>query len=496
MIAKAIYERNAAEVIQAMSHPVIIQGGMGVAVSSWPLARAVSQLGHLGVVSGTALAVVMARRLQLGDPAGELRHALAQFPFRPMVDRILAEYFIPGGKSSRAPFKLTPMPTLRPRRELVELTVAANFVEVFLAKEGHQGLVGINYLEKIQLPTLPSLYGAMLAGVDYVLMGAGIPRAIPGTLDLLAHGQPASLAMDVEGALPGEKHTSTFDPQDFCGGAPSRLKRPHFLGIVASATLALTLAKKASGRVDGFVVEGPAAGGHNAPPRGPLQLTPQGEPLYGPRDVPELEKIRALGLPFWLAGGYGHPGKLTEALQLGAAGVQVGTPFAFCEESGIRPEIKQHALALSRLGQARVFTDPTASPTGFPFKVAQMENNLSDAVGYESRRRICDLGYLRHLYRKSNGTIGYRCPAEPLNNFLRKGGRTEQTLGRKCVCNGLLPTIGLPQIRSDGMVELPLVTAGDDLAHLAQFLPAGRDSYSAADVLRRLLPDTESRKGI
>jgi NAD(P)H-dependent flavin oxidoreductase YrpB (nitropropane dioxygenase family) len=197
---------------------------MGVAVSGWPLASAVSPLGQLGVVSGTALAVVLARRLQMGDPTGDLRHALAQFPFQPMAVRILADYFIPDGNPPAARFKLTPMPTLRPRRELVELTVAANFVEVFLAKEGHQGPVGINYLEKIQLPTLPSLYGAMLAGVDYILMGAGIPRAIPGALDLLAQGQPATLPIDFQGALPGEKTTITFDPRDFCGAAPQPLK--------------------------------------------------------------------------------------------------------------------------------------------------------------------------------------------------------------------------------------------------------------------------------
>src|SRR5579863_7927423 len=108
-----------------MAHPLIIQGGMGVAVSGWPLARAVSRLGQLGVVSGTALAVVLARRLQLGDPFGELRHALALFPFPRMSAQVLAKYFIPGGKSSDTPFKLTPMPTLLPRRELVELTVVA-----------------------------------------------------------------------------------------------------------------------------------------------------------------------------------------------------------------------------------------------------------------------------------------------------------------------------------------------------------------------------------
>ena len=377
---------------------------MGVAVSGWPLARAVSRLGQLGVVSGTALAVVLARRLQLGDPGGELRHALARFPFPQMAARILADYYVPGGKPAGAPFKLTPMPTLSPRPALVELTVASNFVEVFLAKEGHTGLVGINYLEKIQLPTLPSIFGAMLAGVDYILMGAGIPRAIPGALDLMANGQSASLRVDVEGALPGEQHASTFDLQGFCGRVVRQLHRPLFLGIVASATLAMTLAKKASGRVDGFVVEGPTAGGHNAPPRGAMQLTGAGEPLYGPRDVPELDKIRALGLPFWLAGGYGHPGKLNEARRLGAMGIQVGTPFAFCEESGIDPALKREALRLSRLGRANVFTDPVASPTGFPFKVAQMEKTLSEAALYQERPRICDLGYLRHLYRKPDGT--------------------------------------------------------------------------------------------
>jgi NAD(P)H-dependent flavin oxidoreductase YrpB (nitropropane dioxygenase family) len=472
-----------------MSQPRIIQGGMGVAVSGWPLARAVSLAGQLGVVSGTALAVVLARRLQLGDPGGDLRRALAHFPLPRMADRVLADYFIPDGKPPGTPFRLTPMPTLQPRATLVELTVVANFVEVFLAKEGHSGPVGINYLEKIQLPTLPSLFGAMLAGVDYVLMGAGIPRAIPGALDLLARGDTAQLPIDVEGSLPGEKHLSTFSPCSFFAGTPPQLKRPQFLGIVASATLAMTLARKSSGRVDGFIVEGPTAGGHNAPPRGPLQLDAAGEPIYGSRDVPELEKIRALGLPFWLAGSYGRPGKLAEALRLGAAGVQVGTAFAFCEESGVRPELKEQALRLSRLGQAGVFTDPLASPAGFPFKVAQIAQTLSEAALYENRPRICDLGYLRHPYRKADGTVGYRCPAEPLANFLRKGGTAAETRGRKCVCNGLPTTVGLGQVRPKSGAELPLVTAGDDLAHIAQFLAPGRDSYSAAEVLRQLLAE-------
>ena len=71
-------------------------------------------------------------------------------------------------------------------RKLVELCMVSNFVEVFLAREGHNNPVGINYLEKVQMPHLPSIYGAMLAGVGYVLMGAGIPLHIPGVLDAFA----------------------------------------------------------------------------------------------------------------------------------------------------------------------------------------------------------------------------------------------------------------------------------------------------------------------
>jgi nitronate monooxygenase len=474
-----------------MSEPKIIQGGMGVAVSGWKLGRAVSRLGQLGVVSGTGLAVVLARNLQLGDPDGQVRHALSHFPLPAVAARVLAQYFIPGGKTATAAFKLAPMPTLRPGPAFLELTVLANFVEVFLAKDTHCGVVGINFLEKIQLPTLPSLYGAMLGGADYVLMGAGIPRAIPGALDQLAQGQPAELRIDVAGALPGEEFLSQFDPRAFCGGPPPEVKRPKFLGIVASATLAMTLARKSNGRVDGFVVEGDSAGGHNAPPRGPLTLNALGEPVYGERDVVDLEKIRALGLPFWLAGSYGRPGGLAAALRLGATGIQVGTAFAFSAESGLRPDLKTQVLQLSRAGTARVFTDPIASPTGFPFKVIQVSGTLSEPGPYTTRTRICDLGYLRHLYRKSDGTVGYRCPAEPVADYLKKAGLPAEAQGRKCLCNGLVANLGLGQLRAGEGEELPLLTAGDDVARVAQFLEPGCDSYTAADVVRCLLAGSE-----
>ncbi len=97
---------------------------MGVAISSWPLANAVARRGELGVVSGTALEVVMARRLQLGDPDGDVRRALAHFPFRASADRIIADYFVPGGKDDGKPFKNVRTFTVNPDLGLQELTVA------------------------------------------------------------------------------------------------------------------------------------------------------------------------------------------------------------------------------------------------------------------------------------------------------------------------------------------------------------------------------------
>src|SRR5450756_3204292 len=140
----------------AMEHPKIIQGGLGVGVSGWTIARAVSSLGQLGVVSGTALDLVLARRLQDGDSGGHVRRALERFPFPRAAARILSRYFLEGGKGADKPYRPMPMHSKDSPKELLELCVAGNFVEVFLAREGHGGPVGINFLEKIQFPVLPS----------------------------------------------------------------------------------------------------------------------------------------------------------------------------------------------------------------------------------------------------------------------------------------------------------------------------------------------------
>lgn len=404
-----------------------------------------------------------------------------------MAERIWRKYYVPGGKSPSASYKTLPLPTADSSREFKELCIVANYVEVSLAREGHTHPVGINYLEKIQLPHLPSLYGAMLAGVAYVLMGAGIPFKVPGVMDRLAQHEPTIYPLSVTGAGPGAGAYTTFTPADFTGQLLPPLPRPAFLAIVSSDTLALTLARKSNGHVNGFVVEGPSAGGHNAPPRGKLQLNDLGEPVYGERDRVDLDKLLALGLPVWLAGGYGSPERLREAMASGACGIQVGTAFALCKESGLREDYRRTLLAAVAAGTAHVFTDPRASPTGFPFKVAAIPGSLSDESVFQARPRICDLGYLREAYLTREGSVDFRCPAEPMSLFVAKGGDANAALGRKCICNALMANIGHAQIRPGRLVENGLVTTGDDLAGIGRFFASGADDYTAADVVSVLL---------
>ena len=89
--------------------PKIIQGGMGVSISNWNLARTVSMQGHLGVVSGTGISLVMISRLMEGDRGGHLRRALSHFPIQEPVQRFLDKYFVPEPTTPRPPYIRPPM---------------------------------------------------------------------------------------------------------------------------------------------------------------------------------------------------------------------------------------------------------------------------------------------------------------------------------------------------------------------------------------------------
>ena len=465
--------------------PSVIQGGMGVAVSHWRLARTVAMSGGLGVVSGVGPDLLIARVLQDGDSGGDARRVLAIYPDQDFVQKTLGRYFRDGGLPAGTPYRPIPKLDLHQKLDAVRLTALGAFFQVALAKEGHDGPIGINLLEKVQIWTPAALLGAMVAGVDAVLVGAGVPSHLPRLLDSLSRLEPVTLPIDVAGASADSRHEISLDPVAAVDGLPPSLPRPAFLAIVSAHVLAAYLARSDDTRPDGFVIEGPTAGGHNAPPRRPA-LDETGQVAYGPRDVVDLAKVAATGLPYWLAGGYGTPEQVADAVAGGAAGVQVGTLFALSSESGILPELKGSLLESLADGTLDVRTDGRASPTGFPFKVVQKQGTVADPVVVGQRERICDLGYLRTPFEREDGSVGYRCPSEPVDAFVKKGGDVAETEGRLCLCNGLLATAGHAQRRpaSQGLTEEPpLLTLGQDLDGARDLQKQYPDGWSAADVV-------------
>jgi len=452
------------------------------------MARAVSLTGQLGVVSGTAVDAVMTRRLQDGDPSGEIRRVLKQFPDQKCVTEVLSRYFIEGGKAEHASYLDTPKPSLTPSQFASQLVVLANFVEVALAKEGNSGLIGVNFLEKIQLATPASIFGAMIANVDYILMGAGIPSDIPQLIrDLLAE-EKIHFKIKVEGA----DHPSLliFDPHIIDGVDYESLKKPFFIAIVSSHILANYLARDEETMPDGFVIEGPTAGGHNAPPRSKESVGSDGQSVFGEKDQADLSKVAALGLPFWLAGGYGTPQKVKEAISLGATGVQVGSLFALTTESGITENLRNEVLSRVQSGTLEVRTEPHASSTGFPFKVIEINGTASEDSVYQGRTRQCDLGYLRIPYKRPDDGIGYRCSGEPTRTFVFKGGDIDATKDVRCLCNALMANIGLGQVRWGTYSEPALLTLGSDFSGIEELNAIHNHFWTSSQVVEYLLSES------
>lgn len=499
---------------------------MGVYVSNWRLARAVAQQRPgetAGTVSGTALDVVYVRLLQLGDPGGHARRALRALDetFGVTIGRAICDrYFIEGGKAPGARFRSAPMHIVHAaddRRDFpmpngapvtvpfkledanIELLIATGFAEVWLAKEGHSGKVFINFLNKIELPLIYVLYGAMLAGVDGVVVGAGNPEGLPALSRQLANHAAVGHKISLLYRETGEDFVLAFDPQQVAdGGFTARpLATPAFLAIVSLEDLVKVLAESNSAPPDGFIIEHHTAGGHNANPAGPMVRDTLGQPIYGARDEADLAAIRAVGIPFWLAGGYGSGPGLQTALDAGANGVQAGTVFALAEESGMKPEYRTAILTAIKSGtaDADLVRTTTFSPTGFAFKVVQLQDTLADDDVYNDRARICDIGILQQRGfnkpdEQGQRTLFQRCPAGPVATYVDKRGLANNTDERRCLCNGLLACVGLGQvkeIRGELVEEPAIVTLGNHLDGVRRLSRQGQTGYHVEDVVADIL---------
>ena len=107
--------------------------------------------------------------------------------------------------------------------------------------------------------------------------------------------------------------------------------------------------------------------------------------------------------------------------RLGAAGVQVGTAFAFCEESGLREDYKRALLDEDQARRSFGVHRSASSPTGFPFKAAQLEGTTSEAEVYANRKRVCDIGILREAYRTAERHDRLSLPLRAGKRLCRQG---------------------------------------------------------------------------
>jgi nitronate monooxygenase len=324
----------------------------------------------------------------------------------------------------------------------------------------------------------------MLAGVDFVTMGAGITLQIPGVLDAIASRGIPSYRVIVEGSKNGTE-TISFNPSTFFKTKFPELKRPEFLPIVSTDVLASLMAKRLpANSIQGFVVEKPTAGGHNAPPRKNGVFDETGQPVYGQKDEVSFKNLASLSIPFWVGGSLASPEGLAEAQALGAVGIQAGSIFALCDNSGMKSSYRNEMRRLGYCDKLVIRTDSKASPTGFPFKVVQLNGTQSDSTIYNERKRVCDLSALLVPYKRSDNKIGFRCSSEPINDYLRKGGKLEDAKEARCLCNGLFSAAGFGNPN-----ELPIFTMGDDVSFLSHLMRDENDSYWAVDAIKYLLTE-------
>lgn len=334
----------------------IIQGGMGVGVSLSPLARAVARQGGVGIVSSACL------------------------------DRLL---------SKRTGKKLN--------------TYEAAYEEVSLAKSAG-GVAGLNIMVALVRDYEDSVRGALDAGADVIISGAGLPLGLPSIQ------RPGDTAL---------------------------------IPIVSSARALDLICRKwerLGYRPDAVVLEGPLAGGH-------LGFKPEQIDLDSNRLENLFPPVKDMagkygGFPVIVAGGiYTHEDVL-RFIRMGADGVQMGTRFLATEESSAPPSYKQAVIKAGK-EDIIVATKP-GSPCGLPFRIIKQSPMYESALK-KLRPPKCDKGYV--LLKDDEGKFT-RCPAKESNenNF--------------CICNGLLSSAGYNPDK-----EEPLYTVGTNAYRVDRVVP-------------------------
>jgi len=334
----------------------IVQGGMGVGVSLHPLAMAVAREGGLGIVSSACL------------------------------DRLV---------SKRTGKKVN--------------TYEAAYEEVSLAKS-EKGFAGINIMGALVKDFNDSVKGAIDAGADAIISGAGLPLSLPAI-------QP---------------------PKDTA-----------LIPIVSSARALDIICKKwekLGYRPDAVVLEGPLAGGHLGFRIDQVELESNRlENLF----PPVKDTAKKFGdFPVIVAGGIYTHGDIVQFMEMGADGVQMGTRFLATEESSATSAYK--AAVIEAKKDDIVVAHRPGSPCGLPFRVIKQSPMYISSLRH-LRKPKCDKGYV--LMKDAEGKFTV-CPAK------------EDNVGYFCICNGLLSSAGF-----NANEEEALYTVGTNAFRIDKIFP-------------------------
>lgn len=334
----------------------IIQGGMGVGVSLHPLASAVAKEGGIGIISSACL------------------------------DRLVSK-----------------------RNKKKVNTYEAAYEEVSLSKAG-RGFAGINIMVALVRDYEDSVRGAIDAGADFIISGAGLPLGLPAI-------QP-----------PGDT---------------------ALIPIVSSARALELICRKwerLGYRPDAVVLEGPLAGGHLGFKIDQIYIESNRlENLLPP--VKDMA-IKYGNFPVIVAGGVYTHNDILKFLKMGADGVQMGTRFLATEESSATVEYKQAVVDAKE--EDIIIAEKPASPCGLPFRVIKQSPMYVSGLK-RLREPKCNKGAV--LLKDEKGKFT-RCSAKEDNeNFF-------------CICNGLLSSAGYNRDE-----EEPLYTVGTNAWRVNEILP-------------------------
>ena len=310
----------------------IIQGGMGVGVSLHPLAKAVAQEGGVGIVSSAC------------------------------VDRIVS------------------------KRTGKKMNIYESVYEEISLSKIKGGFTGINIMAALGRDYIASVKGALDAGADVIISGAGLPLNLP--------------------AIQAPKDTA-------------------LVPIVSSARALDIICKKwekLGYRPDAVVLEGPLAGGHLGFRIDQVDLDCNKlENLLPP--VKDMAK-KFGDIPVIVAGGIYTHDDIVRFMDMGADGVQMGTRFLATNESSASEAYKQAVVRAKE--EDIIVAHRPGSPCGLPFRVIKQSPMYVSSL-QRKRTPKCDKGYVLMKDAEGQYTV---CPAKEDNeNYF-------------CICNGLLSSAG------------------------------------------------------